>query len=398
MNEETNNEMDLLLRRLGRRPDRSVSDANGDIEHLDADELNAYAENVLPAAARARYTEHLAECARCRDLVVQLSSSAGVVPVRETVKAPEASALRKFLASLFSPLVLRYAVPALGLIVVAAIGLFVLRQNKREGGSIAQNAEPSKYTGAATPNPSEQSAHTFSYDTPGKPAAVKSQNGSLPADQTAAAAPEPPPAAGVAGEASRDALGKKEEPEQPVTTDAPAAAAPKPTPTAEVTEQQAKSVPREEAAQDRASKETPADTDKIAVAGKVEDRKTAELKPAARSEPSANATPGSFSALTSLPPGTASAGARSRNAKDSEREDKNKDDSNTTTVAGRHFRKRGGVWIDTAYNSSSNPTNVTRGSEQYRALIADEPGIKTIADQLDGEILVVWKGRPYRIR
>ena len=398
MNEETNNEMDLLLRRLGRRPDRSVSDANGDVEHLDADELNAYAENVLPAAARARYTEHLAECARCRELVVQLSSSAGVVPVAETVKASEPSALRKFLASLFSPLVMRYAVPVLGVIVVAAIGFSVLRQRKGGNGSIAQLTEGLKATSTVTPNASDQSTHTVDSITQEKPAAVKSQNGSLPADQTTAAAPQPAgPAAGGGGEASRDALAKKEEPQQPVTTDAPAAAAPKPTPTPEA-EQQAKSVPREEAAQDRAAKEPPADTDKVSVAGKVEDRKTAELKPGARSEPSANATPGSFSALTSVPPGTAAAGARSRNAKESEREDKNKDDSNTTTVAGRHFRKRGGVWIDTAYNSSSNPTNVTRGSEQYRALIADEPGIKTIADQLDGEILVVWKGRPYRIR
>src|SRR5215467_11325842 len=141
MKEETNNEMDLLLRRLGRRDDKSAPDTNGDIDHLDTDELNAYAENVLPAAARTRYTEHLAECARCRGLVVQLSSSAGVVPAVETVKAPEPSALRKFIASLFSPLVLRYAVPALCLIVVAAIGLLVLRQNKNADESIAQTGQ-----------------------------------------------------------------------------------------------------------------------------------------------------------------------------------------------------------------------------------------------------------------
>src|SRR5690349_4824750 len=139
MKEEKNNEMDLLLRRLGRRPDISVSEGNGDVEHLDADELSAYAENVLPAAARARYTAHLAECSRCRELVVQLSASAGVVAV--TVKAPEPSALRKFLASLFSPLVLRYAVPALGLILVAAIGVFVLQKKQSGPDSIAQNAE-----------------------------------------------------------------------------------------------------------------------------------------------------------------------------------------------------------------------------------------------------------------
>jgi hypothetical protein len=67
------------------------------------------------------------------------------------------------------------------------------------------------------------------------------------------------------------------------------------------------------------------------------------------------------------------------------------------TVAGRQFRKEGGVWIDTGYDSSKDVVTLTRGSEQYRALVADEPSIKTIADTLPGEIIVVWKGHTYRI-
>src|SRR6185369_4259179 len=72
--------------------------------------------------------------------------------------------------------------------------------------------------------------------------------------------------------------------------------------------------------------------------------------------------------------------------------------ANTRSVAGRRFQKKGGVWIDTAYDSSKDTVTLTRGSEQYRALVADEPEIKTIADELDGEIIVVWKGHTYRIR
>jgi hypothetical protein len=75
-----------------------------------------------------------------------------------------------------------------------------------------------------------------------------------------------------------------------------------------------------------------------------------------------------------------------------------KDQAETISVAGRRFRKHGSVWIDVAYSSSQGTTNVTRGSEQYRALIADEPGIRTIAEQLKGEVIVVWKGHVYRIR
>ena len=86
----------------------------------------------------------------------------------------------------------------------------------------------------------------------------------------------------------------------------------------------------------------------------------------------------------------------------SQRDDTAEKDKNeaaaTRSVAGRHFRKEKGVWIDTAYDSSRATVNLTRGSEQYRALVADEPTIKTIAEQLDGEIIVIWKGRAYRIR
>src|SRR5215213_5834596 len=76
---------------------------------------------------------------------------------------------------------------------------------------------------------------------------------------------------------------------------------------------------------------------------------------------------------------------------------KQKDEADTRSVAGRRFRKQRGVWVDTAYNSG-HTVNLTRGSEQYRALVADEPAIKIIADQLDGEIIVVWKSRAYKIR
>jgi hypothetical protein len=74
------------------------------------------------------------------------------------------------------------------------------------------------------------------------------------------------------------------------------------------------------------------------------------------------------------------------------------DKSETRNVAGRRFYRRDGIWIDNEYNSSRATINVTRGSEQYRALVADEPGIKAITEQLSGPIIVVWKGRAYHIR
>jgi len=391
MKEETNNEMDLLLRRLGRRADTPTSDTKGDVDHLDADELNAYAENVLPAAARARYTEHLAACARCRTLVVQLSSSAGVVPAVETVKAAGPSALKKFLASLFSPLVLRYAIPALGLIVVAAIGVFVLRQKKQDNGdSIAQIAQAPAPTSIVTPNatpPASANSTSDQVSTSPKPA----RSTGSPENQVAGAAPQGAPAApapaAVGG--TVDSMAKKEQ--QPVATDSPLALTTlTPGVVTNTPEPQPKTAEREEAAKEKDPNERPPEKSEEAAKTKSENRKLAGAD-AARSAPSADAGHGFSSA-------NVQGIARAKTAKDSEAQDKNRDDSKTITVGGHHFQKHDGVWLDTAYNSSRSPISVTRGSEQYRALIADEPGIKTIADQLDGEILLMWKGNAYRIK
>src|SRR5882762_4989481 len=86
MKQANNNEVDLLLRSLARGRGeaalqkllRSEDENTAPSDHLDADELNSYAEGVVPAPARARYTEHLADCDRCRGIVVGLTQAAGI--------------------------------------------------------------------------------------------------------------------------------------------------------------------------------------------------------------------------------------------------------------------------------------------------------------------------------
>jgi len=78
----------------------------------------------------------------------------------------------------------------------------------------------------------------------------------------------------------------------------------------------------------------------------------------------------------------------------------NKNNTNeveTRTVMGKRFTRGSAGWVDTEYESQGM-TRLTRGSDRYRALIADEPGIGTIAERLDGVVIVVWKGRAYRIQ
>ena len=389
MKQETNNEMDLLLRRLGQRQDVLAPDSQ---DHLDADELNAYAENVLPAKTRARYTQHLAECSRCRELVVQLSGSAGVVIAEPADKVLAPVGWRKFLASLISPMVLRYAAPALGLIVVAVIGFVVLRPNR-----------PNEYVSQVQPDRSDASKNVaeqvessspqrgLAYDSI-KPADVPVNKEVQPKNESQAS-PTPVPQATPAEVTQSAPLAKA-----PVTKpeSQPAAAAEPPAPSPAKLDVNDEKRQKNEDAAGKATAEVRVTPKEVATPNfEMEAAKKGEEPATMRARAAKNKT---FGAATASAQGAAAPPSRRERADRDDEETAKDSAAETRTVAGRQFRKQGGVWIDTAYDKSRAITTYHRDSESYRSLIADEPAIKTIADQLGGEIIVVWKGRAYRIQ
>ena len=385
MKQETNNEIDLLLRRLSRRQEVPVSDADSD--HLDADELSAYAENALPAAARTRYTEHLADCSKCREIVVQLSGSVPVVAAKETVPAVVPSGLRKFLASFFSPMVLRYAVPSLGLIVVAVIGFSVLR-SRQAPMNVAQSGR-----GVNAPELSakpDQSPSGY-YDSTNEQSKSTSRAAIHPnAEKPIAAAEQepPPPSAPRSGDVTSpktDAPAQKAA-EPTAANAAPAREEPVPTPSATVDEMRVD-------IQGRKNEQT----------GAAQGRDLAKQKAGEGSVQEQEKKVAEFQSARERAPGAGAAAARPQGGRSAtlgmaDKAEKDRDDGVIRSVQGRRFRKQSGFWVDTAYSSGSKIFDIARGSEQYRSLVADEPEIKKIADELDGPFIVVWKGRTYRIR
>lgn len=367
MRQEPNNGIDLLLRQMGRREESLPAEFDG--QHLDADELSSYVANALPPAARARYTRHIADCSSCRKIVAQLSASEAVAAVKQPVGVIEPSGFKSFLASLFSPLVLRYAVPALGLIIVAVIGVVVMRD--KPGTSVARLENTD-------------------------------QNKSVLADQTAVTAATPTPAqAAASNKPAPVPAATAVPPQQPLVASEPPPPAPKATP-AEAAEKQPE--PEKQKLETKAAEINAADARRDYDSAKREQRQADEAG-AATSAPAT--APGSKvaepqRARAAEVMGPQEGGARTRQESNSAP----KDDAvasflmsgETKTVSGRTFQKRGEIWIDTAYASPRSTTNIARGSEQYRALVADEPAIQTIADTLKSEFIVVWKGRPYRIR
>ena len=384
MKQTENNDMDLLLRDLARREGAAGTEDRA-AGHMDADELNSYAEQTLPAAARARYTSHLAECASCRKIVSELTSISGARVSELLIPQKTPAGLREKLAGLFSFNVLRYAVPALALFAFIAVGLVVLRQ-QRQAEFVAQN-QPAATTdtsfgakqagspelqgdtrGFIKEQPSEaRTSVSKDRDSQAKPDAVNENSKATDSAAVHAQGNVSPgnAAAGVA---------------QPSYAPEPAAPPPPKTQTT-VTESRTEVVTRQKEEADKKSE--PAREQEAARARRGESQNQVPT-PQARPALIDGARQDNLSKLEAKRP---SAGAK---AKD--------DEADTYTVSGRRFRRQGGVWIDTAYQSSLATTTVARGSEQFRALVADEPGIRAIAEQLAGEVLVVWKGRAYRIR
>jgi hypothetical protein len=394
MKQANHNEVDLLLRSLARgrkgAPWQSVQDT-GDTEpvsaHLDADELNSYAEGVAPAPARARYTEHLADCDACRGIVVGLSQAAGVANRFEVPEQKGAASFWQKLGALFSPAVLRFAVPAMVLIAVVGIGVLVLRQQPTDDRYIARNepaaTAPSSALKENAPalNPTPEAQTKINNGLVSQPS-IESPDSKpkLLDDKTKVAELQPDSRGLKAGppkdtEVSMDGTSSEESPRY---AGEPKTAAPPPAP--------AKVLDAEKSAE--LAKEQPA---------KREDR-SRDQDEVFRDE--SDDVHGPNRSRNNQAPVATQRGAVVMGGRGPSGMDKNKKaaEVETRTVVGRHFTREGGAWVDDAYDSSRGLVRVTRGSEQFRALIADEPGVGTIAEQLNGVVIVVWKGRAYRIQ
>lgn len=67
----------------------------------------------------------------------------------------------------------------------------------------------------------------------------------------------------------------------------------------------------------------------------------------------------------------------------------------TRSAGGKKFRRQGAAWVDQKFKSSMTLKNVSRASDEFAAL---DSGLRSIAQQLGGEVIVVWKGKAYLIK
>jgi hypothetical protein len=404
-------QIDVLLRRYAGQA------KSAETEHLDMDELNAFAEGALPEAARSRYVSHLADCDDCRKIVTQLAISSGAVVASEASRVADSPGYSwwKSLAGLFSPLKLRYAAFAIVLVTVAGV-VFLVTRRPRETALIAQN-EPAKQTQVEAVKPPDAA-----------PPPASNPNGSVKPDQSIASSPgAPTPVVPKPDELKGGTLpGAPPKPEQETSSTAPVLAAKK-APEPAVTDaspsyappppetQRAETLGREQrmspnVASGPRKSDSPSDKFKT-----MDQSRAGQMQKDIRTEDQVN------QAIVTQQPSTLRSGddqkasprrdADTRSSGELSKEGRSQTGApqsagaasraaseeapQTRSAGGRKFRRQGSAWVDAKFKSSMTLKSIARGSSEFDAL---DGGLRSIAQQLGGEVIVVWKGKAYLIR
>jgi hypothetical protein len=455
MKSEFDTEMDRLLRGHARRGGTRAGEgathdplrdalaggrAARERAHLDADELSAFAEQALPDAARVRCAAHLADCDDCRRFAAQLALAAGGAVAREerAQVAPRivVASWRERLASLVAPRAWRFAMPLVALLCVGVAALVLMKRVPRPGAAeLARNEVESPPGSANIAGQDTQHATTVAPQTEPQAATATTNGATASAEVSTArdaaatatrndqAASDDLKKAQAGGAVAGSGVGGANAPKAaaeparieaqpaspPATTAAPVMMAtpipvPMPTPAPDADEfKVAREAPKDKSAEEAERAETRrargAGERGSASGGASPEQQRAQNRQTLQSQEVVTVAPGAKTESN-----TASRRKQQqRSATPRDEEEKSdaalaKPEGETRNAGGRKFRREGDAWIDTAYHSSQATANVRRNSEQYRALIADEPQIGRIADALGGEVVIVWKGRAYRIR
>ena len=451
MREGFDKEIDSLLRRTARASTGVRGNGAGESKsdsHLGADELAAFAEGALPEAARMNVVSHLADCGECRSLAINLTRASGAetelekralvaaAPPSSSSTAREPKPARGWFATLFAPRTLGYVAPVLALCVIATVSFIALRSRNGDlanlersaagsrpdiaapqmdtqpSSAASSNTNSSSNANAALPAPSvsEPSANSNGLmgatapkvenkdareDAPDGSGASPAAGEKAPGGDIAAAAPPPPPTAA-----------------KEVDDDSKAAT---PAPTEAVKTGPADNPPASKSGEHMKAGPPPAQTNDELVSNAAPNemqKRGAQQRGAEPQSPdgSRNRAGLSNSASGGALAGSARSEREARQQRDSAARRGRLDDGATTdsdrtgaaeearSAAGHRFRREGSAWVDVNYKSSMSSTGVRRGTDQYRALVADIPEIGRIAEQLGGEIFVVVKGRAYHIR
>lgn len=366
-------EIDVLLRNAA----EIVGAPNGSkaSPHPEIDAIAAYAENVIPKASRRKYTEHFADCQYCRRILANLiAMNASVEQAADSEAAPAGARIEvdRSRWRFFAP----RAVFALGGLLVVLAGFLV-------------------YSALWVPLSGPTEISSFSEQELPMPAAATEDMPPITNQAAANSTFELSSNVGKAADLDAISAGRAETRGEKLV-ESPA--------------------PKTAQAQPRVLSESTAD---ITVPGKSpgllkmepamrsadeEIRRDAPGKPAEEENKIALGNESSKVIVTTAPaeqPETtdkddAAAPVRKQNKTldGVQLDGKDSSEMRTRATGGKTFENRNGIWYDSAYKGQK-AKDVSRGTEAFRKL---DQGLRAIASELKGTVVVVWNEKAYRIR
>jgi hypothetical protein len=418
-------QIDVLMRRHAKAAPRTSLTG-----HLDADEISAFAEGALPPATRARFVSHLADCDQCRKQASALAISSGAVVRTEESHSPvgEGRTFWQVLAGMFALPVLRYAVFAAVLLIVAGVAFVALRRTRSDSQLIAANEPVAQQRDSAVKPRSEiqeGTAENKQANTEARsasPSQLGAGNDQTARADTATRAEDVPVSPGLMKDSAPAApvTAEKKAQQGEMTKTAPSYA---PLPPGETATQQKQEAYRE--AQTGAGISGPRQQQqKLDSADKVasQERERDANKEVARPDDLARKSGAPASVASNQPPPSPRRGVDEKAKgpmRNMENNTLNRNENvgrvesakttstsgadrasteeapQTRSAGGRKFRKQGAAWVDQKFKSSMTLKSVSRGSDEFAGL---DSGLRSIAQQLGGEVIVVWKGKAYLIK
>jgi len=384
MDFEFDKEIDALLRQTAQgetafaaaNPKSKIQ--NPKLLHLGADEISAFAENALPEKTRAAYMAHLADCDRCRKILSNVISL-NAESENETVYAAEKEIIPApipWYRKLFAFPNLAYTLGALVLVFSGIAALTVLQNsNALQNAEISQVSERQP-TGKGMNSDGDTMAVESYSNSMMSSNATMSNSASMNSSSNGAAnfsAMSSAPAMTANSNASA-----RRESDKDLKHESKAAA------------------PQKEPA-DSAKTDVPVIT--VTPPSTKENNYSAENE-AQKQQPAQNSiaqnqtiiTPNSRN-VQRAPSATLRAENKSKKFEEA-RNDAREKSNETNTVGGKIFKRTNNVWYDSAYKGQPT-TNITRGTKEYKKL---DSGLRSIAENLGGTVVVVWKEKAYRIQ
>ncbi len=345
--------------------------------HLGADEISAFAENALPEKTRAAYTAHLADCDRCRKIlsnVILLNAELE----NETVHAAEKEIMPApipWYRKLFALPNLAFTLGALVLVFSGIAALTVLQNSNNSQNTEVSQVSERQPTGKGMSSDSDAiPIESYSNNMMSSNAMI-SNSASMNSSSTGAANFSAIPSAPVTT-ANSNASARRESDKDLKDESKPVAPPKEPTDLAKTDEPVSAGAPplkqNNYSAENEAQRQQPSQNS------------TAQNQ--------TNIAPDSRN-VRRAPSATMRAENKSRRLEES-RNDAQEKAVETTTVGGKTFKRTNNAWYDSAYKGQPT-TNITRGTKEYKKL---DSGLRGIAENLGGTVVLVWKEKAYRIQ